>query len=31
LNSGVYFFRIVRLDNTGNEVEEKIGKFAIIR
>jgi len=31
LNSGIYIYRIVRLDNTGNEVEEKIGKFAIIR
>ncbi len=31
LNSGVYIFRIVRLDNSGNEVEEKVGKFAVIR
>ena len=31
LNSGIYIYRIVRLDNTGNEVEEKIGKFAVVR
>lgn len=31
LNSGIYIYRIVRLDNSGNEVEEKIGKFAIIQ
>ncbi|HSP86802.1 MAG TPA: S8 family serine peptidase, partial [Ignavibacteriaceae bacterium] len=31
LNSGIYIFRIVRLDDANNEVEEKIGKFAVIR
>ena len=31
LNSGIYIYRIVRLDNSGNEVEEKIGKFAVIQ
>ncbi len=31
LNSGIYIFRIVRYDNSNNEVEEKIGKFAVIR
>jgi len=31
LNSGIYIYRIVRLDEIGNEVEEKIGKFAVIQ
>ena len=31
LGSGIYIFRIVRLDDSNNEVEEKIGKFAVIR
>ncbi len=31
LNSGVYIFRIVRLDDSNNEIEEKIGKFAVIK
>jgi hypothetical protein len=31
LNTGIYIYRIERLDNSGNEVEEKIGKFAVIR
>jgi subtilisin family serine protease len=31
LNSGVYLYRIVRLDDNNNEVEEKIGKFTVIR
>ncbi|MCL5029149.1 MAG: S8 family serine peptidase [Bacteroidetes bacterium] len=31
LNSGIYLFRIVRYDNSNNEVEQKIGKFAVIR
>lgn len=31
LNSGVYIYRIVRLDSFNNEVETKIGKFAVIR
>jgi Subtilase family/FG-GAP-like repeat len=30
LSSGVYIFRIVRLDKNGNELEKKIGKFAVI-
>ncbi|NWF88038.1 MAG: peptidase S8 [Ignavibacteriaceae bacterium] len=31
LSSGIYLYRIVRLDSSGNEVEEKLGKFAVIR
>jgi len=31
LNSGIYIYRIVSLDETGNEVEEKLGKFAVIQ
>jgi len=31
LSSGVYLYRIVRLDDNNNEVEEKIGKFTVIR
>jgi len=31
ISSGVYIYRIVRLDNSNNEVEEKIGKFAVIK
>ncbi|MFO7447067.1 MAG: S8 family serine peptidase [Ignavibacteriaceae bacterium] len=31
LNSGIYIYRIVRLDADNSEVEEKIGKFAVIR
>lgn len=31
LSSGVYIYRIVRLDDSNNEVEEKIGKFAVVR
>ena len=31
LNSGVYIYRIVMLDDSNNEMDEKIGKFAVIR
>ncbi|MDR3627654.1 MAG: T9SS type A sorting domain-containing protein, partial [Ignavibacteriaceae bacterium] len=31
LSSGVYLYRIARLDSQNNEVEEKIGKFAVIK
>ncbi len=31
ISSGVYIYRIVRLDNSNNEVEEKVGKFAVIK
>lgn len=31
LGSGIYIYRIVRLDDANNEVEEKIGKFAVIK
>ena len=31
LNSGVYIYRMVRLNELNNEVEEKLGKFAVIR
>ncbi len=29
INSGVYIYRIVRLDDSNSEVEEKLGKFAV--
>jgi hypothetical protein len=31
ISSGIYIYRIVRLDGSNNEVETKIGKFAVIR
>ncbi|QQS37946.1 MAG: S8 family serine peptidase [Ignavibacteriales bacterium] len=31
LDSGVYIYRVIRLDNTNNEVEEKLGKFAVLK
>ncbi len=31
LNTGIYIFRVVRYDNANNEVEEKLGKFVVIR
>lgn len=31
LSSGVYIYRIARLDNSNNELEKKLGKFAVIR
>jgi hypothetical protein len=31
ISSGVYFYRIVQLDEMQNEGEEKIGKFAVIK
>lgn len=31
LNSGVYLYRVVRIDENGNEAEEKLGKFAVVR
>jgi hypothetical protein len=31
LSSGVYFYRIVQLDEMQNEGEEKLGKFAVIK
>jgi hypothetical protein len=31
ISSGIYFYRIVQLDETGNEGEEKLGKFAVVR
>jgi hypothetical protein len=31
ISSGIYFYRIVQLDETGNDGEEKLGKFAIVR
>jgi hypothetical protein len=31
ISSGIYIYRIVRLDASNNEVETKIGKFAVIR
>ncbi len=31
ISSGIYIYRMVRLDSYNNEVEEKIGKFAIIK
>ncbi len=29
--TGIYIFRVVRLDDSNNDVEEKMGKFAVIR
>jgi hypothetical protein len=31
LGSGVYIYRIVMLDDLNNEVDEKIGKFAVVK
>jgi len=31
LGSGIYIYRIVMLDDANNEVDEKIGKFAVVR
>jgi hypothetical protein len=31
LSTGIYFYRIVMLDDSQNEQEEKLGKFAVIR
>ena len=31
ISSGIYIYRIVRIDNSNNEVEEKVGKFAVIK
>ena len=31
LNSGIYIYRVVMLDDSNNEVDEKIGKFAVIK
>ncbi len=30
LSSGIYIFRVVELDNSNNELDSKIGKFAVI-
>ena len=31
ISSGIYIYRIFRLDNSNNEVEVKVGKFAVIK
>ena len=31
LSSGIYIFRVVMLDNSNNELDSKIGKFAVIK
>ncbi|MGE5812529.1 MAG: S8 family peptidase, partial [Ignavibacteria bacterium] len=31
ISSGIYLFRIVQMDDLNNEIDEKIGKFAIIK
>ena len=31
ISTGIYIYRIVQLDATNNEGEEKLGKFAIVR
>ncbi len=31
ISSGIYFYRIVQLDEMRNEGEEKLGKFAVVR
>jgi len=31
LSTGIYIFRIVQLDNSNNEIRNKLGKFAVIK
>ncbi len=31
LSTGVYLFRIIQMDDSNNEIDEKIGKFAVIK
>ncbi len=31
ISSGIYIFRVVQLDNANNEIDSKIGKFAVIK
>ena len=31
ISSGIYIYRVVRLDDNNNEVEEKLGKFAVVK
>jgi len=31
ISSGIYLFRIVQMDDSNNEIDEKIGKFAVIK
>ncbi|HVO76195.1 MAG TPA: hypothetical protein VMT35_19375, partial [Ignavibacteriaceae bacterium] len=31
LSSGIYLFRIVQIDDSNNEIDEKIGKFAVVK
>jgi subtilisin family serine protease len=31
IGSGIYIYRIIMLDDANNEVEEKIGKFAVVK
>ncbi len=31
ISSGIYIYRVVRLDENNNEVEEKLGKFAVVK
>lgn len=31
INSGIYFYRITSLDDVGNEIETKSGKFAVLK
>jgi subtilisin family serine protease len=31
ISSGIYLFRIIQMDDLNNEVDEKIGKFAVIK
>ena len=31
ISTGIYFYRIVQLDEMRNEGEEKLGKFAVVR
>lgn len=30
-NSGVYLYRIIQLDDSGNNIQEKLGKFVVLR
>jgi hypothetical protein len=31
LSSGIYLYRIIQLDDLNNEIDEKIGKFAVVK
>ena len=31
LSTGIYIFRVVQMDNSNNEISNKLGKFAVIK